>query len=62
VAGDLTYGADPRLAARLGLDRPFLHAWRLALDHPSDGHRIELTEPLPDDLEAALGRLRDRAG
>ncbi|HVD15593.1 MAG TPA: RluA family pseudouridine synthase [Actinomycetota bacterium] len=62
VAGDLTYGADPRLAARLGLDRPFLHAWRLALDHPADGRRIELTEPLPDDLEAALGRLRDRAG
>jgi 23S rRNA pseudouridine1911/1915/1917 synthase len=62
VAGDLTYGADPRLAARLGLDRPFLHAWRIALDHPADGRRIEFTEPLPDDLEAALGRLRDRAG
>jgi 23S rRNA pseudouridine1911/1915/1917 synthase len=58
VAGDLTYGADPRLAARLGLHRPFLHAWRLALDHPADGRRIELTEPLPDDLEAALERLR----
>jgi 23S rRNA pseudouridine1911/1915/1917 synthase len=58
VAGDLTYGADPRLAARLGLDRPFLHAWRLALDHPADGRRIELVEPLPDDLEAALERLR----
>jgi 23S rRNA pseudouridine1911/1915/1917 synthase len=58
VAGDLAYGADPRLAARLGLDRPFLHAWRLALDHPADGRRIELVEPLPDDLEAALERLR----
>jgi 23S rRNA pseudouridine1911/1915/1917 synthase len=58
VAGDRTYGADPRLAARLGLDRPFLHAWRLALDHPADGRRIELTEPLPDDLERALDRLR----
>jgi 23S rRNA pseudouridine1911/1915/1917 synthase len=61
VAGDLTYGADPRLAARLGLDRPFLHAWRLALDHPADGRRIELVEPLPDDLEAALERLRTGA-
>ena len=58
VVGDLTYRADPRLAARLGLDRPFLHAWRLALDHPADGRRIELVEPLPDDLEAALERLR----
>ena len=34
LAGDRTYGADPTLAARLGLARPFLHAWRLAFDHP----------------------------
>jgi 23S rRNA pseudouridine1911/1915/1917 synthase len=61
VAGDRAYGADPRLAARLGLERPFLHAWRLSLRHPFDGHLVELTEPLPDDLEAALGRLRDQA-
>jgi 23S rRNA pseudouridine1911/1915/1917 synthase len=58
LAGDRTYGADPRLAARLGLDRPFLHAWRLAFDHPADGRRIELTEPLPEELEAVLQRLR----
>jgi 23S rRNA pseudouridine1911/1915/1917 synthase len=58
VAGDRTYGADPRLAARLGLDRPFLHAWRLAFDHPADGRRVEITEPLPPDLEAVLERLR----
>ena len=37
LAGDRTYGADPTLAARLGLARPFLHAWRLAFDHPEDG-------------------------
>jgi 23S rRNA pseudouridine1911/1915/1917 synthase len=58
VAGDRAYGADPRLAARLGLDRPFLHAWRLTLRHPSDGHVVDVTEPLPDDLEAVLERLR----
>jgi 23S rRNA pseudouridine1911/1915/1917 synthase len=58
VAGDRAYGADPRLAARLGLDRPFLHAWRLAFDHPADGRRVEITEPLPPDLEAVLERLR----
>jgi 23S rRNA pseudouridine1911/1915/1917 synthase len=61
VAGDLTYGADPRLAASLGLDRPFLHAWRLSLRHPYDGHLIELTEPLPEDLEGVLDRLRHQA-
>ena len=58
LAGDRTYGADPTLAARLGLDRPFLHAWRLAFDHPGDGTRVELTEPLPADLQGALDRLR----
>jgi 23S rRNA pseudouridine1911/1915/1917 synthase len=58
VAGDRTYGADPGLAARLGLDRPFLHAWRLELDHPVTGQPIELEEPLPPDLDAALAAAR----
>jgi 23S rRNA pseudouridine1911/1915/1917 synthase len=58
LAGDRVYGADPTLAARLGLTRPFLHAWRLAFTHPADGRRVELTEPLPDDLQAVLDRLR----
>ena len=58
VAGDRAYGADPALAARLGLERPFLHAWRLAFRHPGDGRRMELTEPLPADLEEVLDRLR----
>ncbi len=58
LAGDRTYGADPTLAARLGLPRPFLHAWRLAFDHPWTGSRVELTEPLPPDLQSVLDRLR----
>jgi 23S rRNA pseudouridine1911/1915/1917 synthase len=58
LAGDRTYGADPTLAARLGLARPFLHAWQLAFTHPADGRRVELTEPLPDDLQPVLDRLR----
>jgi 23S rRNA pseudouridine1911/1915/1917 synthase len=57
LAGDRTYGADPSLAARLGLGRPFLHAWRLAFDHPDDGRRVELGEPLPPDLQGVLDRL-----
>jgi 23S rRNA pseudouridine1911/1915/1917 synthase len=61
LVGDRTYGADPTLAARLGISRPFLHAWRLAFTHPTDGHRVDLTEPLPPDLQAALDRLRGRA-
>jgi 23S rRNA pseudouridine1911/1915/1917 synthase len=57
VVGDRGYGADPTLAARLGLERPFLHAWRLTFRHPADGRELELTEPLPDELENALARL-----
>ena len=44
----------------LGLTRPFLHSWRIALRSPLTGERIELEEPLPEDLEAALGRARAR--
>ena len=58
VAGDRAYGADPALAARLGLERPFLHAFQLAFTHPATGERLELTEPLPPDLEGVLERLR----
>jgi 23S rRNA pseudouridine1911/1915/1917 synthase len=58
LAGDRTYGADPKLAARLGLTRPFLHAWRLAFNHPVTGEPLDITEPLPDDLAAALERAR----
>jgi 23S rRNA pseudouridine1911/1915/1917 synthase len=57
LVGDRTYGADPTLAARLGAGRPFLHAWRLGFRHPTDGHRVELTEPLPPDLQRVLDRL-----
>jgi 23S rRNA pseudouridine1911/1915/1917 synthase len=58
LAGDRTYGPDPTRAARLGRARPFLHAWRLAFDHPGDGTRVELTEPLPPELQSVLDRLR----
>jgi len=57
--GDLTYGADPVLAARLGLTRQWLHAVRLAFDHPATGERLTLASDYPGDLAAALGVLRD---
>jgi 23S rRNA pseudouridine1911/1915/1917 synthase len=60
LVGDRTYGADPTLAARLGVARPFLHAWRLGFRHPADGRQVELTEPLPEDLQPVLDRLRSR--
>ena len=52
--GDLTYGADPTLAKKLGLERQWLHARSLAFAHPADGRRVEFTSPYPDDLAHAL--------
>ena len=56
--GDLTYGADPRLAAELGLTRQWLHAHRLAFPHPVTGEPVTITSPYPDDLAHALAALR----
>ena len=57
-AGDLTYGADPELAKRLGLTRQWLHAAELSFDHPSTGERITVASEYPEDLTVALERLR----
>jgi 23S rRNA pseudouridine1911/1915/1917 synthase len=57
-AGDLTYGADPRLAAELGLTRQWLHAHRLGFAHPRTGEWVEVTSPYPSDLEFAIEMLR----
>ncbi|MEA5456897.1 RluA family pseudouridine synthase [Sinomonas sp. JGH33] len=57
-AGDLTYGADPRLAAELGLTRQWLHARRLGFAHPRTGEWVEATSPYPADLQYAIEALR----
>ena len=54
LVGDLTYGADPTLAARLGLTRQWLHAYSLAFEHPGDGTWVKFDAPYPDDLQSAL--------
>jgi 23S rRNA pseudouridine1911/1915/1917 synthase len=56
--GDTTYGADPTLSARLGLQRQWLHAVGLAFDHPGTGERVSLRSEYPDDLAQALQALR----
>jgi 23S rRNA pseudouridine1911/1915/1917 synthase len=55
--GDLTYGADPTLADRLGLTRQWLHAARLGFAHPGDGRWVEFASEPPADLAGALDRL-----
>ena len=56
--GDLTYGADPTLSARLGLTRQWLHAVRLGFEHPERETWVEFESPYPDDLEHALDVIR----
>ena len=56
--GDITYGADPVLAARLGLARQWLHAVTLGFDHPVTRLPVEVTSDYPDDLARALELLR----
>ena len=54
VLGDRTYGGVNELSRRLGLERPFLHAYRLSFPHPDDGHIVEVEEELPEDLSAVI--------
>ena len=65
IVGDSVYGGvrrrvpgDVRAVTRL--NRPFLHAARLAFSHPTDGRRLEFTSALPDDLQLVLDDLRSR--
>lgn len=56
--GDLTYGADPRLAARLGLTRQALHARELGFRHPRTDREVRFVSDYPEDLARALALLR----
>ncbi len=55
--GDLTYGADPALAARVRLDRQWLHAVGLGFTHPGSGDWVTFESRYPRDLQDALERL-----
>jgi 23S rRNA pseudouridine1911/1915/1917 synthase len=52
--GDLLYGADPTLAAHLGLTRQWLHAVRLAFEHPGTGREVIFESDYAPDLQHAL--------
>jgi 23S rRNA pseudouridine1911/1915/1917 synthase len=52
------YGADPKLAARVGLDRQWLHAVKLNFEHPTKGEMVEFESSYPADLIHALEVLR----
>lgn len=61
VVGDTLYGAPHRLSpegsAGLNLDRHFLHARSLRVQHPRTGEPLAVASPLPTDLIALLHAL-----
>jgi len=64
IVGDPLYGGVHRrvagdVRAVTHLERPFLHAARLAFTHPTDGRRMEFTSELPGDLQRVLDELRE---
>jgi 23S rRNA pseudouridine1911/1915/1917 synthase len=57
--GDTTYGADPTLAKKLGLQRQWLHAVRLSFAHPDDGRWVSFDSPYPADQQHALDTIAE---
>ncbi|MFM6939506.1 MAG: RluA family pseudouridine synthase [Rhodoluna sp.] len=58
LVGDSMYGADPKLAAKVHLDRQWLHAKKLSFIHPTRGETVEFESEYPADLAKALDILR----
>lgn len=59
IVGDRRYGDFPfnrEAKARFGVSRQLLHAWRLTLEHPITGARLELEAPPPPDFVEAMRR------
>lgn len=54
LVGDTLYGADAKLAAKLGIQRQFLHAEMLQFKHPREGSPVRVQAGLPEDLSRVL--------
>ncbi|MBW3087742.1 RluA family pseudouridine synthase [Bifidobacterium sp. 82T24] len=60
LVGDHMYGANPRLAETLGLERQWLHAMALDFRHPRTHVWTHVESHYPSDLQHALDVLRER--
>jgi len=58
LVGDTLYGCDPKLAARLGMERQWLHAVKLGFVHPTTGEYVTFESQYPEDLVHSLEILR----
>jgi 23S rRNA pseudouridine1911/1915/1917 synthase len=59
LLGDTMYGADPTLAARLQIERQWLHAVRLSFMHPTTGEEVSFESEYSQDLAEVLERLKN---
>lgn len=59
LVGDLLYGADPKIAQKLELERQWLHAVALRFEHPLSGKSLSFSSDYPKDLVKALDTLRE---
>ena len=58
LVGDTLYGCDPKLAAKLGMERQWLHAMKIGFIHPTKGEYVLFESSYPKDLEESLALLR----
>ena len=61
VAGDPVYATGPTRTGPTGLERMFLHSWRIEFASPTGDKLIRAEAPLPAELESVLVTLRDSA-
>lgn len=58
LVGDTLYGSDPKLAAKLSMERQWLHAMKLGFIHPTKGEYVSFESTYPQDLVNSLAILR----
>ena len=59
LLGDTMYGADPTLAARMQIERQWLHAVNLSFTHPTSGDEVSFESQYSQDLAQVLERLKN---
>lgn len=59
LVGDNVYGADPVLAKKMQMSRPWLHALELRFNHPVSAIPLTLRAPYPPDLKSSLALLSE---
>jgi 23S rRNA pseudouridine1911/1915/1917 synthase len=57
LVGDTLYGCDPKLAAKLDMERQWLHAVKLGFNHPTKGDYVSFESSYPADLVNSLAIL-----